>query len=156
MTCVAYILFSIKWSWLLNIEICLARILLVYACYYWFLIKYSITNSTCRIRVFSYFLLNCLIYNSTDLAFTNFSLRWESISFFFVASIVEYFLLITSRNLFWKTASLLSCICFFSVFSNDVFPFNFSNFTWKANQLYIIFHSLDIPFFFVYNIINFL
>ena len=114
MTCVAYILFSIKW--LLNIEICLARILLIYACYYWFLIKYSITDSTCRIRVFSYFLLNCLIHNSTDLAFTNFSLRWESTSFFYVASIVEYFLLITSRNLFRKTGSLLSYICFFLCF----------------------------------------
>mgnify|MGYP007105112176 CR=1 FL=1 len=52
-TCVAYTLFSIKW--LLNIEICLARVLLVYACYYWFLIKYLITDSTYEIRAFSYF-----------------------------------------------------------------------------------------------------
>ena len=112
MTCVAYTLFSIKW--LLNIEICLARVLLVYACYYWFLIKYSITDSTYKIRAFSYiFLLNWLIHNSTDLAFTNFSLGWESNSFFFLASIVEYFLLMSSRNLFLATGSMLLYICFF-------------------------------------------
>ena len=29
----------------------------------------------------------------------------------------------------------------FSVFSHDVFPFNFSNLTWTANKLYITFHS---------------
>ena len=97
MTCVAYTLFSIKW--LLNIEICLARVLLVYACYYWFLIRYLITDSTYKLGPSLIFLLNWLIHNSTDLAFTNFSLGWESNSFFFLASIVEYFLLMSSRNL---------------------------------------------------------
>ena len=53
------------------------------------------------------FLLNWLIHNSTDLAFTNFSLHWESYSFFFLASIVEYFLLMPSRNLFEATGSML-------------------------------------------------
>ena len=149
MTCVAYILVSIKW--LLNIEIFLARVLLllllVYACYYWFLIEYSITDSTYKTRAFSYiFILNWLIHNSTDLAFTNFSLQWESNSFFFVASIAEYFLLMSSRNLFFDNRfHTVIHMFFFSVFSHDVFPFNFSNFTWTANKLYIIFH---IPFYF--------
>ena len=119
MTRVAYILFSIKW--LLNIEIFLARVLLllllVYACYYWFLIEYSITDSTYKTRAFSYiFILNWFIHNSTDLAFTNFSLQWESNYFFFVASIAEYFLLMSSRNLFLTTGSMLSYICFFLCF----------------------------------------
>ena len=42
----------------------------------------------------------------------------------------------------------------FSVFSHDAFPFNFSNCTWTANKLYIIFHSLT--FLFILNNINFL
>ena len=39
---------------------------------------------------------------------------WENNSFFFLASIVEYFLLMFSRNLFLATGSMLSCffLCF--------------------------------------------
>ena len=116
MTCVAYILFSIKW--LLNIEVSLARIILVYACYCWFLIK----RVPIKWGPSLIFLVDWLIHNSTDLAFTNFSLHWESYSFFFLVSIIQYFLLMSSRNLFFATGSMLSYICFFLCFLMMRFP----------------------------------
>ena len=103
-------LFSIKW--LLNIEICLARVLLVYACYYWFLIKYSITDSTYKIRAFSYFPLKLVNTQFNWSGFHQFVIGLRN-SFLFLASIVKYFLLMSSRNLFLATGSMLSYICFF-------------------------------------------